>query len=536
MKRFEQSKFYHQLKIDLFKHLIIFSILVTILSLLTVSSVLYIVNNHQLNQKISKIEKRFNDLEYETRNLFKNLPEIINESDNQVKQEINMIFYSNPSRYLNDELIYYNDGSTVKYTTNNLLANESQLISYIRIIQTENISEPLYRMITLTNDTPYLLSIFKDSHTTKVIMTNSSDIKNEMDESFLQYSIFDRFGHILLNNNDYFVADNRIKIDTSRIMKLLTVEQGKILIVKTIELLPEITLVASTSILSIKMLLVIVLFVLIFTIVLFGYHSARISKKVAFRNSRTIQQLIKETELVSVGRQEFIYLPAEDEFGYLADKINMMIKSINQLSNGILKSEKQRLIYEKKMLEAQFNPHFLYNTLEVIRITAYYDLNLMDQLIQSLTKVLRYSLSGNEETNLKDDIEIIRHFLMINQYRFEKFKFNLDIADELLKLKIPKLFLLPIVENSLKYGRKYQEELSVNIRGFRDNDTNVLEVTDNGGGVTPDIIKQINQDIYHSQDTYHGLVNSYRRLLLYYPKAKINLATDESQFTVQFIF
>ncbi|MCW1004763.1 histidine kinase, partial [Streptococcus anginosus] len=80
--------------------------------------------------------------------------------------------------------------------------------------------------------------------------------------------------------------------------------------------------------------------------------------------------------------------------------------------------ETQKLLFEKRMLEAQFNPHFLYNTLETILITSHYDSQLTERIVIQLTKLLRYSLSGSTEAAvLKDDLAIIESYLLINQVR-----------------------------------------------------------------------------------------------------------------------
>ena len=81
------------------------------------------------------------------------------------------------------------------------------------------------------------------------------------------------------------------------------------------------------------------------------------------------------------------------------------------------------------MLEAQFNPHFLYNTLETIKITSMIDASITQDLIQNLTRILRYSVTELEkETTLGKDLEIIEAYLKIHQIRFEQFSYHIDYS------------------------------------------------------------------------------------------------------------
>ncbi|MCM3750367.1 histidine kinase, partial [Paenibacillus pasadenensis] len=152
------------------------------------------------------------------------------------------------------------------------------------------------------------------------------------------------------------------------------------------------------------------------------------------------------------------------EFELISTKINEMLDELSGAHQKNINLLKENTLAERKMLEAQFNPHFLYNTLEVIRASIAFDPALSNQLILRLTKILRYSIEEKtEEVTLRTDLRYLEEYLMINRIRFQDFTYQLEIEDAALDLPIPKLFLLPIIENSLKYGFKHRHDLAIHL-------------------------------------------------------------------------
>ena len=200
---------------------------------------------------------------------------------------------------------------------------------------------------------------------------------------------------------------------------------------------------------------------------------------------------------------------------------------------------KENLQAENKMLEAQFNPHFLYNTLEIIRATISFDPRLANQLILSLTKILRYSLEDkNTEATLETDLVYLEEYLTISKARFEAFNYHLQIEEKVINLAVPKLFLLPLIENSLKYGFQYKQDLTLRVSGTLDEEGQiVLTVMDTGGALDEKRAEAL--DIALQQDTqigsHHGLMNSKRRIQLMYPEAEFHISVkgDKTLVTIR---
>lgn len=220
----------------------------------------------------------------------------------------------------------------------------------------------------------------------------------------------------------------------------------------------------------------------------------------------------------------------------MAEKINNMLYELDQLHQKMLTIEKEKWIFERKMLEAQFNPHFLYNTLETIKITSLMDVALTQDLIQNLTRILRYSITDLEkETTICQDLKIIEDYLMIHKIRFEHFSYDIVCSETVDNQPIPKLFLLPLVENAIKYGMQYRIDLHIDIQITLEADSLTFLVKDNAGGLTKQERLAI-LDSLESPHTQHGIVNSYKRLSNFFSDVQLDLGVNRHGETwVKFI-
>ncbi|MGI1782474.1 sensor histidine kinase, partial [Streptococcus uberis] len=169
------------------------------------------------------------------------------------------------------------------------------------------------------------------------------------------------------------------------------------------------------------------------------------------------------------------------EFGFLAKKINAVLDALQRLFQQTLTSEQEKVLIQRKLLEAQFNPHFLYNSLESIKILMYIDPKKAEKMILALNRVLRYSISTESDAvTLEQDMAILKDYLLVNQIRFQQLKVSLHYDQSLAQLRIPKLFLLPLVENALKYGMTARHDLSVAVEVTCQEKLICFTVSDNG--------------------------------------------------------
>ena len=179
-------------------------------------------------------------------------------------------------------------------------------------------------------------------------------------------------------------------------------------------------------------------------------------------------------------------------------------------------------------LQAQINPHFLYNTLECIRGMALLaDQEPIADIASSLSRFFRYSISGKSDlVTVADEIENVENYIKIQQYRFQD-RFSLLVqndhqADEAL---LPKLTLQPVVENAILHGLSDITEdgqIAIEVRKASEHVT--IKISDNGCGMTPEELEQLCQKIYgQNQDkekerrhTGIGMQNVDRRLKLHF--------------------
>jgi two-component system sensor histidine kinase YesM len=212
--------------------------------------------------------------------------------------------------------------------------------------------------------------------------------------------------------------------------------------------------------------------------------------------SRPIKMLQSNMKQVEKGdfsiRSEF---RSKNEIGQLSHTFNIMVGRIRDLMNQIIQNEESKRKSEMKLLEAQINPHFLYNTLDSIIWMA--ERKKHDEVVlmtSSLAKLFRSIINKNNETvPVRVEIEHITNYLLIQTMRYkDKLDFQIDVDPSILEVHIPKIILQPIVENAIYHGIKNKLESGlVKITGKADGDTIVFVVADDGVGMEQEKLDQI---------------------------------------------
>lgn len=152
---------------------------------------------------------------------------------------------------------------------------------------------------------------------------------------------------------------------------------------------------------------------------------------------------------------------------------------------------------EIKNLEEQFNPHFVFNVMESVRYQIGEDPSKAQGMLLAFSTLMRYSANhGQKKVTLETDIDYLNDFLMLQKIRYNNaLSFEFDIPDELLDCLIPKLFLQPIVENSIKHGYVRGKILKIRISVRQENDKLIFTVVDNGVGIDNERLKEINDSL-----------------------------------------
>ncbi|KAA9302201.1 MULTISPECIES: sensor histidine kinase [Aerococcus] len=262
------------------------------------------------------------------------------------------------------------------------------------------------------------------------------------------------------------------------------------------------------------------LLLILFMVALTNHFAAYLAR----HNSQSIDALVAETQLISQAAQDRLEEDYEAEFAYLAQAMNQMLERIHQLNLDQIDLERDKVNYERKMLEAQFNPHFLYNTLETIRITSQFDPKVCSQLIRSLTTILRYSMDSQmADASLAEDLQVIDHYLQVTQVRFPQFSYSISCPEALGQVQVPRLFLLSAIENAIKYGRDQRPDLRIELTVGCQAERLFFCLRDNGPGFDPEARDQLAADLTANRGQ-HGLMNSIKRLRYLYPEAQLEVA------------
>lgn len=221
---------------------------------------------------------------------------------------------------------------------------------------------------------------------------------------------------------------------------------------------------------------------------------------------------------------------------YMVQRLNGVIhenmKIMEENANNKLRENELlslKTLAELKMLQAQINPHFLYNTLEAINMRSMKNGNSeISLIIGSLAEMFRYSVNnGVGKVPLAMELSHVQNYISIQQIRFgEQFIYELEVPEHLTHIAVVKFILQPIVENCLKHGLSgFEEGGIIRIKVLDKDKLLFIEVSDNGIGMDKDKVIQVNGEILNSLENQNngyenhggiGLSNVYHRLHLFY--------------------
>ncbi|WDZ55543.1 sensor histidine kinase [Paenibacillus polymyxa] len=223
----------------------------------------------------------------------------------------------------------------------------------------------------------------------------------------------------------------------------------------------------------------------------------------------------------------------DDELGVLSDAISQMSADLSILIEKDKQSlEMQRLVKELELLalQNQINPHFLFNTLNVLSKLAILEgAEKTSDLIVSLSNLLRYSLQKlDKPVTLQEELDHIREYVTIQQARFrDRILFNLYFDASVLQQQIPALAIQPFIENAFLHGVADMEDgaiITLTLTLSRANEDVQIEISDNGKGMTEETrlsVLRLEGEVESGSSTGLGMQNVFRRLQLFYGKEGI---------------
>ena len=256
---------------------------------------------------------------------------------------------------------------------------------------------------------------------------------------------------------------------------------------------------------------------------------------------RPILRLLERLDLVAQGDfSPDASIESNDEIGIIGRRINQMSSQINTLMETRIQGEKEKKDLELKMLQAQINPHFLYNTLDSIKWIATMQKNSgIVQTVTALSALLKNMAKGfNEKVSLQQELDFLNDYVIIEKIRYvEMFDIEIQVeSPRLYEARIIKLTLQPLVENAIFNGIEPSGRFGlIQIRAWEEKGTLKVSVTDNGIGMSKEQCRKILTDtsrVTKSTMSGIGLPNVDRRFkLVYGEEYGLTITSEPDQYT-----
>lgn len=242
----------------------------------------------------------------------------------------------------------------------------------------------------------------------------------------------------------------------------------------------------------------------------------------------------------SIGDEPVQFFETEDEIGELSHSFYDMAVNINQQSSELSRKEYEKAVTYYKLLTTQLDPHFIYNTMNIINILArqgaYEDIIKVNT---ALTRVLRERLNTQNTTfeNVSNEIVTLKQYQLIMDYRYHnQVKVEYDIDESILDKKIPKNILQPLVENAYYHGLSADTgeiQGNIEILIYPLEDELIIEISDDGKGFSEKRLMEIRENLKHAtmhkeKEAHIGMENIYRRIsYLYGDNFSMDIQSEE---------
>lgn len=262
------------------------------------------------------------------------------------------------------------------------------------------------------------------------------------------------------------------------------------------------------------------IFIMIFAIFILISINMFVSSRIA-NPIRALEKAVKEFEngVVSLNIPE----NGSYEIQHLAKAIKSMVNQMNLLMENIMIEQEAKRKSELNALQAQINPHFLYNTLDsIIWMIENENYDGAIIMVTALARFFRISLSkGKNVITVRDELEHARNYLTIQNIRYKnKFSYSIEADEETLYLTSIKLIIQPLIENAIYHGMEYMSgEGDILVKSYKKNEDLYIDIIDNGLGMLQEVAdKLLTEEVNNQQrkGSGIGLKNVHERIKLYF--------------------
>lgn len=230
--------------------------------------------------------------------------------------------------------------------------------------------------------------------------------------------------------------------------------------------------------------------------------------------TRPIRELSEVTNQVAKGNLAVrSKVRSGNEVSMLGESMNTMIDKINELLNQVTTEQTSLRKAEFELLQAQINPHFLYNTLDaIVWLAESGEHKKVVEMVGSLSEFFRSSLNkGKDIVTIREELQHVRSYLQIQQVRYQDImRYKINIPKDLNQYKIPKITIQPLVENALYHGIKNKRGIGeIKVSGWREENFFIICVEDDGIGIDEKRLAQIQGEIKNGVRTGEGIYGLY---------------------------
>lgn len=463
----------------------------------------------------------------------------------EIIHKIYVTYYSS----LDSMLFYLNDGRVLLYQSDNLFYGVNfSFADWRRRFQGNPFDYywlNLHGNQVFKGDNASVASVFRligreDSATRGIILFN---LRESFFRKILENPVISKNGYLALISDDGFMAfkgtETRYQPDEGMLTRIreLTDASGRfkyqkpfgpkmVVVYNTINIcqwklaaiLPENEILSKVD--YIKSLLLLLSGILLGTAVL-------ISNVLATIITKPLSQLTKKVKRVTDGDMDVSFdIKVANEIGILNQGIGALIVQIKNLLEQIKQEQEKKRIADLRILQAQINPHFLYNSLYSIQqLCALGESENAAKMLLALGHFFRIGLSqGQEIITIGEEIDHVQSYLVIQQMKYaDRLRFEITMEPEILKAEIIKLTLQPLVENAIYHGvKKKPDQGIIQITGFRVGAEIKIRIRDNGVGMTGTQLIQIRETLAGNErqaSIGFGLRNVQERLRIHYGAA-----------------
>lgn len=217
-----------------------------------------------------------------------------------------------------------------------------------------------------------------------------------------------------------------------------------------------------------------------------------------------------------------VQIRTKDEFGLLGKTFNLMMEQLSRNFERELTEQKRKSEIQFQLLQAQINPHFLYNTLDSIKwMAVMQDVNNIAEMSTALIHLLKYNLQQSDASaTLKEELESVKNYITIQKFRYgDTFTYTTDISDDTLDCCVLRFILQPLVENCIIHGfDDIDSSYRIHIAAFIQNDCLHIRVIDNGNGMNQEERSKVNLGVSKQKGKFSniGTQNIRERIKLYF--------------------